>query len=47
MEHDLMITGGTLVDGTGAEPINTDIAAPDGRITHLDTYPMDTATEPI
>ena len=35
MEHDLMITGGTLVDGTGAEPIKADLAVTDGRITQI------------
>ena len=47
MEHDLMITGGTLVDGTGAEPIKADLAVTDGRITQIGDLAGDTAAETI
>ena len=32
---DLVITGGTLVDGTGAAPRAADVAVKDGRITEV------------
>ena len=47
MEHDLMITGGTLVDGTGAKPIKADLAVTDGRITQIGDLAGDTAAETI
>ena len=47
MEHDLMITGGTLVDGTGAEPIKADLAVTEGRITQIGDLAGDTAAETI
>ncbi len=33
--HDLVIRGGTVVDGTGAEPREGDVAISDGRITEV------------
>ncbi|MEP6623128.1 MAG: amidohydrolase family protein [Acidimicrobiia bacterium] len=33
--HDVVITGGTLVDGTGAAPRGADLAISDGRITEV------------
>jgi N-acyl-D-aspartate/D-glutamate deacylase len=33
--HDLVITGGTVVDGTGAAPREADVAVDDGRITEV------------
>ena len=33
MAHDIVIRGGQLVDGTGAEPVAGDLAIDDGRIT--------------
>ena len=33
MAHDIVIRGGSLVDGTGAEPVNGDLAIDDGLIT--------------
>ena len=35
MAHDIVIRGGELVDGTGAEPVAGDLAIDDGRITAL------------
>ena len=35
--HDLVITGGTLVDGTGAPPRQADVAVDGGRITEVGT----------
>ena len=32
-EHDLVVRGGMVVDGTGAEPVPADVAVSDGRIT--------------
>jgi N-acyl-D-aspartate/D-glutamate deacylase len=34
-EHDLVIRGGTVIDGTGAARRTADVAATDGRITHV------------
>ena len=30
--HDIVIRGGLVVDGTGAEPVQADVAIPDGII---------------
>src|ERR1700712_2422581 len=35
MSHDIVITGGTVVDGTGAEPFTADIAIDGDRITEV------------
>ena len=35
MAHDIVIKGGTIVDGTGAEPFAADLAIDDGRITAI------------
>jgi N-acyl-D-amino-acid deacylase len=35
MSHEIVIKGGTIVDGTGAEPISGDLAIDDGRITEI------------
>ena len=33
MTHDLVIRNGSVVDGTGAEPVNADVAIDGDRIT--------------
>ena len=33
--HDLIITGGTVVDGTGVPPRQADVAVDEGRITEV------------
>ena len=33
--HDLLITGGLIVDGTGAEPVRADLAVADGVVTAI------------
>lgn len=33
--HDVIITGGTVVDGTGAPAVRADVAVSDGVITHI------------
>ena len=33
--HDLVIRGGTIVDGLGTEPFTGDVAVTDGRITEI------------
>jgi Amidohydrolase family/3-beta hydroxysteroid dehydrogenase/isomerase family len=35
MSHEIVIRGGTIVDGTGAEPFAADLAIDDGRITAM------------
>ncbi len=35
MSHDIVIRGGTVVDGTGADPRRADVAVSDGRITQI------------
>jgi N-acyl-D-aspartate/D-glutamate deacylase len=34
-EHDLVVRGGTVIDGTGADPITADVAISDGVITEV------------
>lgn len=41
MTHDIVIRGGTIVDGTGAEPFAGDIAIDDGIITAVGTIESD------
>ncbi|HXW85104.1 MAG TPA: amidohydrolase family protein [Candidatus Binataceae bacterium] len=36
MSHELVIQGGTIVDGTGADPFNADLAIDDGRISAIE-----------
>jgi N-acyl-D-aspartate/D-glutamate deacylase len=36
MAHDLIITGGTVIDGTGAAATEADLAVDDGRITRIE-----------
>jgi N-acyl-D-aspartate/D-glutamate deacylase len=40
---DLMITGGTVVDGTGADPAPANVGVQDGRIAFVDTTRTETA----
>ena len=47
MEHDLIIAGGTIVDGTGAAPVKADLAVTDGRITRIGDLAGNTAAETI
>ncbi|MGW3521052.1 N-acyl-D-amino-acid deacylase family protein [Streptomyces hydrogenans] len=43
--YDVLITGGTVIDGTGAAPRRTDLAVRGGRIVHVgDLAPTATAT---
>ena len=35
MNYDVVITGGTLVDGTGSDAVKGDVAIKDGRIAKL------------
>ena len=46
MSHEIVIKGGTIVDGTGAEPFIADLAIDGGRITEIDKN-IDGASEVI
>src|SRR5437016_6451218 len=41
--YDLVIRGGTVVDGLGHDPISTDVAVKDGRIAKIGAIPADAA----
>src|SRR5438105_8967225 len=41
--YDLVIGGGTVVDGLGHDPISTDVAVKDGRIAKIGAIPADAA----
>ena len=47
MEYDLIIKGGTIVDGTGAEPLQADIGVTDGRISRIGQLEGDSASRTI
>jgi N-acyl-D-aspartate/D-glutamate deacylase len=45
--HDLVIRGGTVVDGTGAPARTADVAIDDGRVTGVGTYAGERATRTV
>ncbi len=47
MSHSLIISGGTVVDGTGAESKKADVAVDDGRITSIGDLSQETADQTI
>ena len=47
MEYDLIISGGTVIDGTGAEGKRADIAVSNGRIARIGDLSADSAAQTI
>ncbi len=47
MEYDLIISGGTVIDGTGAEGKRADIALSNGRIARIGDLSADSAAQTI
>ena len=45
MAHDIVIRGGQIVDGTGAEPVEGDLAIDGGRIAAVGQVDADGARE--
>jgi N-acyl-D-amino-acid deacylase len=45
--YDVLITGGTVVDGSGSAPVRNDVAIKNGRIAAIGRFPKSTATEVI
>src|SRR3954469_2747893 len=45
--YDILIVGGSVVDGSGAAPIRNDVAIRNGRIVAIGRFPKTTATELI
>ena len=47
MNYDLIISGGTVVDGSGAQPVQTDLGVKDGRIARMGDLSGDQAARTI
>ena len=47
MEYDLIISGGTLIDGTGADAVKADLAIKNGKIERIGDLSQDSAAETI
>ena len=47
MEYDLIISGGTLIDGTGADAVKADLAVKNGKIERIGDLSQDSASETI
>ena len=45
MEYDLIISGGTLIDGTGADAVKADLAIKNGKIERIGDLSQDSAAE--
>jgi N-acyl-D-amino-acid deacylase len=45
--YDIVIVGGTVVDGSGAAPVRNDLAIKNGRIVAIGRFPKATGTEVI
>ena len=47
MEYDLIISGGQVIDGTGAPAVNADVGVRDGRIARIGDLSGDSAARTI
>ena len=45
--YDVLIVGGTVVDGSGSAPVRNDLAIKNGRVAAIGRFPKATATEVI
>ena len=45
--YDVLIVGGTVIDGSGSAPVRNDVAIKSGRIAAIGRFPTATATEVI
>ena len=47
MDHEIIISGGTVVDGSGSEPVKADVAIDNGRISRVGNDARDRMTHVV